>query len=307
MSEAQAVEGLRLSAQQRYLWRLQQDPQAGEALRVECVVALPPQVATDAVAGALAAVAARHEILRTALRTVPGLKLPLQVPTGNGPDWRLAESAGDLPALLAAGGELLVLPERGYVAAASSSKAARSLTVPGRRARAPRSRRRLPRRGRRPLRSLPAERRLPVRYRPAMTPEPRSLTGKVVAITGGGRGIGRAIAQALTIHGARVAVCDVDKDVAEEAPAELGLEVDVTELDAFTAFLDEVEQRLGPLHILVNNAGIMPITPLVDEDPASIHRQLELNLRAVIHGTQEAMRRMVPRRTGNIVNVASLA
>jgi NAD(P)-dependent dehydrogenase (short-subunit alcohol dehydrogenase family) len=140
-----------------------------------------------------------------------------------------------------------------------------------------------------------------------MTPEPRSLSGKVVAITGGGRGIGRAIAQALTTHGARVAVCDLDRETAEQAPGELGLEVDVTDRQAFTAFLDEVEQRLGPLDVLVNNAGIMPVTPLVDEDPASIVRQLELNLHAVIHGTQEAMRRMTPRRTGHIVNVASLA
>jgi short-subunit dehydrogenase len=59
--------------------------------------------------------------------------------------------------------------------------------------------------------------------------------------------------------------------------------------------------------VLVNNAGIMPVTPLAEEDDASIARQLELNLRAVIHGTREAMRRMVPRRTGHIVNVASVA
>jgi short-subunit dehydrogenase len=59
--------------------------------------------------------------------------------------------------------------------------------------------------------------------------------------------------------------------------------------------------------VLVNNAGIMPVTPLVEESPESIARQLDLNLRAVIHGTQEAMRRMTPRRTGHIVNMASIA
>jgi short-subunit dehydrogenase len=58
---------------------------------------------------------------------------------------------------------------------------------------------------------------------------------------------------------------------------------------------------------MINNAGIMPVTPLVDEDDASIGRQLEINLRAVIHGTQDAMRRMRPRHTGHIVNVASMA
>ena len=59
--------------------------------------------------------------------------------------------------------------------------------------------------------------------------------------------------------------------------------------------------------MLVNNAGIMPVTPLVEESPDSISRQLEINLHAVIHGTQEAMRRMVPRRSGHIVQLASLA
>jgi NAD(P)-dependent dehydrogenase (short-subunit alcohol dehydrogenase family) len=145
-----------------------------------------------------------------------------------------------------------------------------------------------------------------------MATEPRSLTGKVVAITGGGRGIGRAIAQALAREGARVAVGDLDRESAEQTAATLGesalgLGLDVTDHAGLIAFLDEVEQRLGPLDVLVNNAGIMPVTPLVDESADSIARQLDLNLKAVIHGTQEAMRRMVPRRTGHIVNVASIA
>src|ERR687896_1155560 len=145
-----------------------------------------------------------------------------------------------------------------------------------------------------------------------MATEPRSLTGKVVAVTGGGRGIGRAIAQALAGEGARVAVGDLDREAAEQTVATLGesglgLGVDVTDHAGLIAFLDQVEQRLGPLDVLVNNAGIMPVTPLVDESAESIARQLDLNLRAVIHGTQEAMRRMVPRRTGHIVNVSSVA
>jgi NAD(P)-dependent dehydrogenase (short-subunit alcohol dehydrogenase family) len=145
-----------------------------------------------------------------------------------------------------------------------------------------------------------------------MAKEQRSLSGKVVAVTGGGRGIGRAIAEALAREGARVAVCDLDREAAEATAAllgdgTLGLAVDVTDHAALVAFLDEVEQRLGPLDVLVNNAGIMPVTPLVEESADSIARQLDLNLRAVIHGTQEAMRRMTPRRTGHIVNMASIA
>ncbi len=145
-----------------------------------------------------------------------------------------------------------------------------------------------------------------------MAKEPRSLSGKVVAITGGGRGIGRATALALAGEGARVAVGDLDREAAESVAAELGgtalgLSLDVTDHAGFTAFLDDVEQQLGPLDVLVNNAGIMPVTPLLEESPESISRQLEINLHAVIHGTQEAMRRMVPRRSGHIVQLSSIA
>jgi NADP-dependent 3-hydroxy acid dehydrogenase YdfG len=120
------------------------------------------------------------------------------------------------------------------------------------------------------------------------------------------------MARAMAARGARVAICDLDGETAVDAAAELGgdaigLAVDVTDQEALVGFLDTVEERLGPLDVLVNNAGIMPVTPLVDEDDASIGRQLELNLRAVIVGTREAMRRMVPRRSGHIVNVSSVA
>jgi NAD(P)-dependent dehydrogenase (short-subunit alcohol dehydrogenase family) len=145
-----------------------------------------------------------------------------------------------------------------------------------------------------------------------MAKQPRSLSGKVAVVTGGGRGIGRATCEALVREGVRVTIGDVDGESAERTAAELGhgaegLFLDVTDLPGYTAFLDEVERRRGPVDILINNAGIMPITPLEEESPASITRQLEINLRAVIHGTQEAIRRMRPRGTGHIVNIASLA
>ena len=145
-----------------------------------------------------------------------------------------------------------------------------------------------------------------------MAKQPRSLSGRTAVVTGGARGIGRAITQALIAKGVRVAIGDIDREAAERTAAELGdavvgLPLDVTDLAGFSAFLDDVERRLGPIDILVNNAGIMPITPLEAESEASITRQLEINLRAVIHGTQEAMRRMRPRGTGHIVNIASLA
>ena len=141
---------------------------------------------------------------------------------------------------------------------------------------------------------------------------PRSLQGKVVAITGGGRGIGAATARALVAKGAKVAIGDVDLEGAERTATELGggtiaRDLDVTDRPAFTAFLDEVAAQLGGLDVIVNNAGIMPLTPAEEESDDSIFRQLELNLHAVIHGTKEGMTRFKRQGSGHIVNIASVA
>jgi NAD(P)-dependent dehydrogenase (short-subunit alcohol dehydrogenase family) len=145
-----------------------------------------------------------------------------------------------------------------------------------------------------------------------MSKEPRSLHGKVAVVTGGGRGIGKAIALALTSEGARVAIGDVDVPAAEAAAAEIGgatvgLPLDVTDGAGYAAFLDDVEQRLGPIDILVNNAGIMTVGAHDEEDDATALRLIAINLHGVILGTKEAMRRFKPRATGHIVNVASSA
>jgi NAD(P)-dependent dehydrogenase (short-subunit alcohol dehydrogenase family) len=145
-----------------------------------------------------------------------------------------------------------------------------------------------------------------------MAKERRSLSGKVVAITGGARGIGKATAQALVRKGCRVAIGDLDAELAEKTAAELGggtiaAPLDVTDRDSFASFLGEVERQLGPLDVLVNNAGIMPVTPFAAEGVDSVRRQVEINLLGAIAGMQLAIERMQPRGSGHIVNLASQA
>jgi NAD(P)-dependent dehydrogenase (short-subunit alcohol dehydrogenase family) len=140
----------------------------------------------------------------------------------------------------------------------------------------------------------------------------QNLSGKVVAITGGARGIGKATATALVRKGCRVAIGDLDLGLAEETVAGLGggtiaLPLDVTDRASFAAFLDAAERELGPLDVLVNNAGIMPVTPFVEESDDSIKRQLDINVYGVIVGAQLAIERLRPRGSGHIVNLASQA
>jgi NAD(P)-dependent dehydrogenase (short-subunit alcohol dehydrogenase family) len=142
---------------------------------------------------------------------------------------------------------------------------------------------------------------------------PRSLVGKVVAITGGARGIGRATAAALIAQGARLAIGDIEATLAEHTAEDLGngtigLPLDVTQRASFEHFLDEVERRVGPLDVLINNAGIMPVGPFLQETDAMAERMIDINLQGVIFGSKLALARFVERgRGGHLVNIASSA
>ncbi len=145
-----------------------------------------------------------------------------------------------------------------------------------------------------------------------MAKVPRSLAGQVVAITGGARGIGRATAVALIAQGARVAIGDIDASLAQKTAEELGsgtvgLPLDVTERASFARFLDEAESRLGPLDVLINNAGIMPIGPFVEESDATAKRMIDINVVGLIFGSKLALERFLPRNRGHLVQIASAA
>jgi NADP-dependent 3-hydroxy acid dehydrogenase YdfG len=145
-----------------------------------------------------------------------------------------------------------------------------------------------------------------------MAKAPRSLAGKVVAITGGARGIGRATAAALIAQGARVAIGDIEVQLAEQTAQELaggtiGLPLDVTDRESFESFLKAVEDQLGPLDVLINNAGIMPIGPFIEESDATARTMVDINLHGVIIGSKLALQRFLTRGQGHLVNIASAA
>ncbi len=148
-----------------------------------------------------------------------------------------------------------------------------------------------------------------------MAKQPRILVGQVALVTGGARGIGRATAQAFAREGMKVAIGDLDATLAEQAAAEIGggrdgvagLALDVTRRDSFEAFVAAAEERLGPVDVLVNNAGIMPLGRFADEDDVTAMRMVDINVHGVILGMKIALARMQPRNRGHIVNIASQA
>ena len=140
----------------------------------------------------------------------------------------------------------------------------------------------------------------------------RTHTGKVVAVTGGAAGIGLEIARQFAVAGARVCLGDLSGSAARAAAAGLpgtvhGCELDVTDERSFHDFLAVTEAILGPVDVLVNNAGVMWVGSFDAEPDSATARMLAVNLHGVIRGVRLAAPAMRTRGRGHIVTIASIA
>ena len=142
-----------------------------------------------------------------------------------------------------------------------------------------------------------------------------NIGGRTIAITGAARGIGLATATALLNRGARVVIGDRDVDALESAVTGLqrlgpvsGHPLDVTDRESFAAFLDKARaDGGGHIDVLINNAGVMPIGSFLEQSEQAIRSAVEVNFYGVLTGCQLVLPEMVRRRSGHIVNVASMS
>ncbi len=140
----------------------------------------------------------------------------------------------------------------------------------------------------------------------------RTLSGQRIAITGAGRGIGRATAEELHRRGALVAIGDIDVDAAKDAATAIGSDVtahqlDVTDSESFDSFVDDATQAMGGLDVLINNAGVMPIGHFLDIDETTVRRAAEINLLGPTLGMRAVLPALIAQGHGHVVNVASVA
>lgn len=148
-----------------------------------------------------------------------------------------------------------------------------------------------------------------------MAPLSQHFARRTALVTGGGRGIGRALGEELCRHGARVVLADIDPAAAERTAAALRADggdaeattLDVTDAAAFERVVERTIERHGRLDLLFNNAGVGVSGEVLDMTLEAWNRVLDVNLRGVVHGVQAAYPRMVAQGSGQIANTACVA
>ncbi len=142
-----------------------------------------------------------------------------------------------------------------------------------------------------------------------------SIAQKIILITGASSGIGEATARTLAAAGARVVLGARRTERLERLAAELRSAggtveyrtVDVTRLTDMQALADFALERFGAIDVLVNNAGVMPLSPLAALKLDEWNRMIDVNIRGVLHGIASVLPHMTARKAGQIINVASVA
>src|SRR4051794_34333046 len=137
------------------------------------------------------------------------------------------------------------------------------------------------------------------------------LEGRVAVVTGGSRGLGVALFRELRNRGARVATCARGEEQLQRARTLLGGDVlaipcDVSDDEQVRAFIDQVEEQLGPVDVLVNNAGVIAVGPLATQTIADFEEMLAIQLWGPIHMTSAVLPGMRERGEGRIANVTSI-
>ena len=142
----------------------------------------------------------------------------------------------------------------------------------------------------------------------------KRLESRIALVTGGNTGIGRAVALAYADEGADVAVCWIDREaeaktlvaaIAERGRRALAVRADVTQEADVVALVERVERELGPLDVLVNNAGVQRPQGITEMSVADWDRMMNVHLRGAFLCSREAAKRMMPRRRGWIINLCS--
>jgi NADP-dependent 3-hydroxy acid dehydrogenase YdfG len=138
------------------------------------------------------------------------------------------------------------------------------------------------------------------------------LSNKVVLITGASSGIGEAAARELAKSGAKLMLGARRSDRLERLADELGANVawqplDVTDRASFGGFVAAAEERFGSVDVLINNAGVMPLSPLAALKTDEWDRMIDVNIRGVLNGIASVLPRFAARGSGHLINVASVA